>query len=349
MPDMSEKYNRRDFIKLMGGGLAFLTLPKISRTGSPLQSGVNLGRVTAESISVYQEASDKSRILFQHFRNDILNIYYSVNSEDGPAYNPLWHRVWGGYVHSAYVQNVRNQLNPLQKTFPKSGQLMEVTVPYSQAYRIRSNGSWEKFYMLYYSSTHWVYDVVQGPDDQPWYKITDGLIASSYYVPAAHLRSVPDEEVTPIHPEVNSKDKHIKISIDFQTLYAYEGDTLVRESLVSTGLPNTSLDPATIPTDTPKGDHSIRNKRPSVHMGDGTLRSDAEAYELPGVPWVSYFEPNTGVAIHGTYWHNNFGVTMSHGCVNMRSEDAKWIYRWCTPFPGETELKNVFHTPVIVS
>ncbi|OQX62000.1 MAG: hypothetical protein B5M51_06740, partial [Anaerolinea sp. 4484_236] len=39
----------------------------------------------------------------------------------------------------------------------------------------------------------------------------------------------------------------------------------------------------------------------------------------------------SGVAIHGTYWHNNFGYPMSHGCINMRNQDAKWLYRWTTP------------------
>ena len=137
------------------------------------------------------------------------------------------------------------------------------------------------------------------------------------------------------HPSARMSARAInasRISLDFQTLKAYEGNTLVKEARVSTGMPSTSLDPDALPTETPNGDHTVRSKKPSVHMGDGTLRSDAEAYELPGVPWVSYFEIN-GYAIHGTYWHNNFGVTMSHGCVNMQSEDAKWIYRWSTPHP----------------
>jgi hypothetical protein len=352
MPIMTEKYNRRDFMKTIGAGFAALAIPSLGLSKNSgnfaLQSPIKLGRVTAETISVYSEASDQSQIRFQRFQDDILNIYNSVVSEAGPAYNPLWHRVWGGYVHSAFVQNVRNQLNPVQKTFPSSGQLMELTVPLSQSYRIRSNGKWEEFYKLYYSSTYWVFDVIEGQDGQPWYEIRDALMTLSYYVPAAHLRPVSNEELSPLSPEVSPRDKHIEISIDFQTLRAYENDTLVREALVSTGLPTTSLDPAAIPTDTPNGDHIIRSKNPSVHMGDGTLRSDAEAYELPGVPWVSYFEIR-GYAIHGTYWHNNFGVTMSHGCVNMRSEDAKWIYRWCTPAPQETSINNVYHTPVIIS
>ncbi|REG10653.1 secreted protein [Pelolinea submarina] len=352
MPDMSQKYNRRDFLKTLGTGMAALALPSFlpdeRGLGALSQSTMQLGRVARDSISVYSEPSDKSSILFQRFQDDVLNIYNSIVSEDGPAYNPLWYRVWGGYVHSAFVQSVRNRLNTVQDTFPDSGQLMELTVPYSDAYRIRSGGKWEVFYRLYYSSTHWVFGVVEGPDGHPWYEIRDGLVTLSYYVPAAHLRMVTDEELAPISPEVSARDKRIEISIDFQTLKAFENGTLVHEALVSTGLPTTSLDPAAIPTDTPNGTHMVRSKRPSVHMGDGTLRSDAEAYELPGVPWVSYFEIH-GYAIHGTYWHNNFGVTMSHGCVNMRSEDAKWVYRWSTPSPQDIDVTTVYHTPVVVT
>jgi lipoprotein-anchoring transpeptidase ErfK/SrfK len=68
-------------------------------------------------------------------------------------------------------------------------------------------------------------------------------------------------------------------------------------------------------------------------MGNGELTSDPEAYELPGVPWVSYFH-KTGVAFHGTYWHDNFGRMMSHGCVNMRPDEAKWLFRWTMPSTG---------------
>jgi lipoprotein-anchoring transpeptidase ErfK/SrfK len=352
MPHMVQKYNRRDFLKKLGGGMAALAVPAFlparRSLGGLAQPTLQLGRVTSDSLSVYSEPSDQSQILFQRFQDDILNIYQSIESEAGPAYNPLWYRVWGGYVHSAFVQSVRNQLNPMQKTFPDAGQLMQLSVPYSQSYRIRSGGKWEEFYRLYYSSTHWVFSVIEGPDGQPWYEIRDGLVTLSYYVPAAHLRPVTDEELAPISPDVSPRDKRIEISIDHQTLQAFEGDTLVYDALVSTGLRSTSLNPDAIPTDTPNGTHMIRSKRPSVHMGDGTLRSDAEAYELPGVPWVSYFEIH-GYAIHGTYWHNNFGVTMSHGCVNMRTEDAKWIYRWSTPTPQEIDVTTVYHTPVVVT
>lgn len=344
MPRVST-ISRREFLKDFGLVLAGLALPKNFSSTSKLTIP-KLGRVTSESLSVYAEPSDKSKIRFQRFRDEILHIYQDIISEDGPGYNPLWHRVWGGYVHSAFVQPVENRLNPIMTKFPSAGQLMEVTVPYSQSYRIRQNGKWEEFYRLYYSSTHWAFETVEGLYGEPFYKVNNKLLNLSYYVRAVHMRAVDNAELMPIHPEVDPKDKHIEISIDFQSLRAFEYGQIIRDMYVSTGLPTINPDPDLLPTDTPKGNHIIRSKRPSVHMGDGTLRSDAEAYELPGVPWVSYFATE-GYAIHGTYWHNNFGVTMSHGCVNMRSEDAKWIYRWCSPYPLENEL-NAYKTKVLI-
>lgn len=344
---MSKLINRREFIKNSGLGMAVISAV------NPFQTNIkfkipHLGRVTTSSLSVYSQATDKSSILFQRVRDDILKIYGDVISDDGPGYNPLWHRVWGGYVHSGFVQKVRNRLNPIKKDFPSSGQWMEVTVPFSQAFRIRSNKQWEPFYRLYYSSLHSVSEVVEGPEGEAYYKVNNPLLTLSYYVRAIHLRAIEEDEFTPIHPEINPRDKRIEINLDFQKLLAFENNNPVKEFLVSTGRPNKNLDPDMIPTETPRGNHIIRNKRPSIHMGVGdavTLRSDGD---YPGVPWVSYFEPTTGVAIHGTYWHNNYGMTMSAGCINMLSEDAKWIYRWSTAGINDASVNTTFHTPVLV-
>jgi len=335
--------SRRDFIKILGIGTISSLIPNKK---NPTFVNIGLGRVTTDTLSVHQTASDKSQILFQHLRDDILNLYEEVVSESGPAYNPLWYRIWGGYIHSAFIQKVAYRLNPVSE-IPQQGALAEVTVPISQAYLLRSNGKWERFYTLFYSSTHWVFSVREGRDGQPWYEIRDGLVTLSYYVPATHLHIIEESEISPISSNVDPSLKKILISIDTQTLTAYEGSQIVKQAKVSTGLPHLNPDPSLIPTDTPRGKFRIYAKRPSVHMGDGTIRTDAEAYELPGVPWVSYFEGATGVAIHGTYWHNNFGLTMSHGCVNMHSEDAKWIYRWCTTFKDPSGVN--YTTPVVVS
>jgi len=73
---------------------------------------------------------------------------------------------------------------------------------------------------------------------------------------------------------------------------------------------------------------------PSKHMGSVAGGEEVEengGFSLPGVPWTSFFRDPGGYALHGTYWHNNFGLQMSHGCVNMRNEDALWLFRWTTP------------------
>ena len=340
---MDKKITRREFVKLLGmGSIGLVINPLRSNKNYPI---TEFGRVTAESISVYEKPSDKSRIISQRYRDNILNIYREVDSEFGPAYNPIWFRVWGGYVHSGFVQKVQYRLNPIIDSFSNQGQYAEVTVPFSQSYQLHAKGDWEKLYVLYYSSVHPIFSVRKGPDGQDWYEIRDSLVTLSYYISAVHMHVIDENELTPLSPNISPELKKIEISIDKQQLTAFEDSKVVKQVIVSTGRPYLNVDPTLIPTDTPKGEFHIQAKRPAVHMGDGTIRSDAEAYELPGVPWVSYFESGTGVAIHGTYWHNNFGVTMSHGCVNMRSEDAKWVYRWTTPPPN---APVTYRTPVEV-
>jgi hypothetical protein len=340
---MDKKISRREFVKLLGMGSIGLAInPQRFTQNFPI---TEFGRVTAESISVYEKPSDKSGIVSQRYRDSIINIYREVDSEFGPAYNPIWFRVWGGYVHSGYVQKVQYHLNPIIDSFPKQTQYAEVTVPFSQSYQLHARGDWEKLYMLYFSSVHPIFSVREGPDGQPWYEIRDSLVTLSYYIPAVHMHIIDPNELTPLSPNLAAELKRIEISIDMQQLTAFEDSKIVKQVKVSTGRPYLNPDPNLIPTDTPKGEFHIQAKRPSVHMGDGTIRSDVEAYELPGVPWVSYFESSTGVAIHGTYWHNNYGVTMSHGCVNMRSEDAKWVYRWTLPQPN---TPVTYRTPVLV-
>lgn len=104
--------------------------------------------------------------------------------------------------------------------------------------------------------------------------------------------------------------RYIDVNLSEQTLYAFDGFTLVNQFLVSTG---TSSHP------TPTGEYSVYGKsRVTTMSGDG--------YSLPGVEWVSWWSGD--YSIHGTYWHNNFGHPMSHGCVNASNGDAEWLYNW---------------------
>ncbi len=104
----------------------------------------------------------------------------------------------------------------------------------------------------------------------------------------------------------------IDVDLASQTVRAYEGSTLLKTFLVSTGT-------ASYPTVT--GQYPIWTK----------LRYDdmkGPGYYLKDVPYVMYFYK--GYGLHGTYWHHNFGTPMSHGCVNLRTEDAAWLYNWAS-------------------
>lgn len=104
--------------------------------------------------------------------------------------------------------------------------------------------------------------------------------------------------------------KYIDVNISEQRLYAFEGDHQVNSFLISSGLWSHP---------TPLGQFYIYDKSRVTRMRGAD-------YDLPGVEWVSWWSGD--YSIHGTYWHNNFGHRMSHGCINASNEDAQWIYNW---------------------
>ena len=100
--------------------------------------------------------------------------------------------------------------------------------------------------------------------------------------------------------------KRVEVSLAHQELRAFEHDRLVMRTRIASGIPSDKPGDNGIPTKTPQGRFYVDKKMPLRHMGDGNLTASLDAYELPGVPWVSFFH-FTGVAFHGTYWHNDFG------------------------------------------
>lgn len=350
------KLSRRDFLKL--GGLAWASLafdnlkaselsledptfsPVFAREGERDEG--EIARVTINEIDLYARPRDDSSIVGKRYRDQIVHIYEEVISDDGPAYNPLWYRVWGGYLHSAYLQKLDIRHNPALNRIPESGQLAEVTVPFTIAYQYspwEGWHPWEGANRLYHSTTHWITDIDEGPDGEAWYQLTSEIDANlKYFVPTAHLRPVTDDELKPISPEIPAEKKRIEVSIAHQTLKAFEDDELVLSTTISSGIPSRRVSSNDLPTATPVGSHRIYSKMPNKHMGRVSGNPDAEGgFSLPGVPWTSFFKHPGGYAFHGTYWHNNFGIQMSHGCINMRNEEAKWLFCWTSP---------VFETPI---
>ena len=124
--------------------------------------------------------------------------------------------------------------------------------------------------------------------------------ATAYAVPAPHFTN-----------DKLGAGKQIEVDLTKQRLYAWEDGLLAATYLVSTG---TKAYP-TIP-----GNYKILRKVPIMdYIGPG--------YNLPNTHWNSQFSAR-GDFLHEAWWHKKFGQPMSHGCVNMRLSDAKFIYDW---------------------
>jgi len=147
------------------------------------------------------------------------------------------------------------------------------------------------------------------------------------HVPNVSLRE--NENTNPVLGASTSQgEKHIYVNLATQTLSAYEGEKLFIQTLISSGLWGK----------TPKGDFTIWSKFRATRMSGG---SGADYYDLPNVPYVMFFSNSevpgsSGFSLHGTYWHNNFGHAMSHGCVNMKTTDVAKLYEWADgPIDGK--------------
>ncbi len=336
MPD--GELNRREFLNF---GLLTAGASGVAAFRDRLPPGeapplYGYGRIAWDWLPVRKKPSFYSDEIGRRYLDQVIPLIRRVEGPDGPSYNPHWYRIVKGFIFSGYIQVVETRYQTPAASIPENGSLAEVTVPYTDSLRFFRDSGWHFLYRLYYRSTHWVTSVEEGPDGTPWYAILSDRHGQTYYAPAKHLRLISSDELAPISPDVPPEEKHIKISIDHQKLTAYEGDRVVLETKVATGMENSGTPSNGIPTDTPLGGFRIARKMPSRHMGDGDLVSNLTNYEIPGVPWVCYFV-STGVALHGAYWHNNFGRRMSHGCVNMSPDDAKWIYRWTVPVAGDRD------------
>lgn len=127
----------------------------------------------------------------------------------------------------------------------------------------------------------------------------------------------------------HDSEKRIEVDLTNQMVYAYEGDIRVMEFLISSGKWGR----------TPTGEFTIQYKVRSQTMKGGS-KELGTYYYLPNVQFVQFFGNSEipwwrGFSFHGTYWHENFGTPMSHGCINMRNEDAQKLYEWAGPKMGD--------------
>jgi hypothetical protein len=319
--------DRREFLQLFGLSAFGLLLPNRflkSENPSDLVFSDLFGRVTMNGHKLYAEPDLAAEVLEIMAMDDIHRITGATIGGDVTMPNRIWYELDGtGFAHSGRVQPVRKQLNPVDTIIPEDGCLGEVTMPSVNAYSSLKSDR-QILYKFYYAATFWILDRIVDSQDTVWYELLDDRYYRVFYVPAYYVRLVPDSELTALSPDVRSDDKMIIVDLATQMLTAYEGDKVAFMSRISSGVRLSEGGFAT-----PKGYYRTTRKRPCRHMAN-PANAYGSGFDLPGVPWVSYFTSN-GVALHGAYWHNNFGVPSSHGCVNMTPQAAKWIYRWTMP------------------
>lgn len=324
--------SRRDFLKVSGLGLLGIAM----LPGRPLDSffqdpfETQQGRVTARLIWTYDRPSFQGGRVKIYWRDTVLPVInVTVNEDDPEAYNRVWYQIAESeFAYSGNLQPVRTLLNAASLSIPPAGALAEVSVPYTDAHERAETGS-RVAYRMYYETVHWVEGAVSSPDGSVWYQVLDDKWNKLYYAPAAHLRLLPGEELAAISPEVPETERKIVVKLDDQLIFAYQGGAPVFASRVASGA---ILRTGTYTT--PTGSFMTYHKRPTRHMAAGDLT--ANGFDLPGVPWVMYLT-ESGISIHGTFWHNDFGRPRSHGCINVTPAAAKWFFRWTAPAvnPGE--------------
>lgn len=254
--------------------------------------------------------------------------------------NRRWIETPDGYLPAPLVQPVLNQPNEVQQTLPlgasgERGFWAEVTVPFAPFYLVNPNPASPHLketpadrYRVYYSQVYWIDDVRQNSLGTWLYRVREkhGSYGDVFWSPAEAFRPLSAEDVSPIRPEVT--DKLVVIDLTKQTLSCLENGTEVHFCRISSGAKFDASGNAVDKWSTPVGtNHVINRKFISLHMAGG---SAASGYELMAIAWTSIFASG-GVAIHSTYWHNNYGEPMSHGCVNAMPEDARFVWRWSLP------------------
>src|SRR4030042_5765194 len=291
---MPSELTRRDFLKLCGiaaAGFGFRDFPPGGDPASKRPPSFTLGR-TVYSLRYYEQPSYSSKELGYYVTDSVVNIYEEGEGNPKPTHNPIWLRTDKGWLQSAYVQPVDEKLNEPVLEIPNGGMLAEVTVPYTQSWFISDKGG-KRGRRYYFGSTYWVVLAFFGVNRVIWYQVLDDRDNKIYLVQAEHLRPVTLEELTQLSP--NIEDKRIEVDLSRQRVIAYENGQPVFTARTATGY---------FQGDTPIGEFRVERKQPSRHMSSNLEGND---FDLPGVPWVCYISW-TGVSLHGTYWHNNYGT-----------------------------------------
>ncbi|MCD4752206.1 MAG: L,D-transpeptidase [Anaerolineaceae bacterium] len=349
------KFTRRDFLQLslMGvGAVAMTPFKSWDHLSTEWSDAERLGRVCVGKLDIRLKPSINSQsvgILYE----DMIVVWLRevIGEAPGLALGRRWVQIPEGYVYAPSIQPVEYHPNEPVQVLPETnigrGFWAEVTVPYVDLALANppARAPWLKaaiFPRLYYSQVMWVDDIRINAAGITQYRVNEkyGTYGDIFWAEAEGFRVITEADIAPIHPEAG--EKMIQIDLNHQVLSCFEGSSEVYFCRISSGAKYDAWGEEVEEWATPTGSHYIWRKLVSIHMAGGTVSG---GYDLPGIPWTCLFIGD-GVAIHSTFWHNNYGTPRSHGCINARPEDAKWIFRWTSPVvsldPGDITVNQMF-------
>ena len=354
--------SRRDFLKLAALGAGAIAFRPFAKQDLPeFPQADHLGRVTVGKVDVFVRPDANSQIIGALYEDNVVPwIRESVGIMPGRI-NQRWVETPYGYIWGGNLQPVYNQPNVAMDTLPFTslgqGMWVEVTIPYVDLILDNppSRAPWLQFResiglpaRFVYSQIVWVDQIRTDEAGKIWYRLNEKYGSGDlFWGPAEAFRPLTSYEISPINPL--AEEKRIVVNIDYQTLACFEGKNEVHFARISSGALYDAWGNRVNVWETPIGEFPIWRKAISLPLSGG---SASAGWSLPAVGWVSLFV-GSGVAIHSTYWHNNYGEPSSRGCVNASPEDAKWLFRWSQPDvtydPGDVTVEMPGGTKIYVT
>ena len=337
-------WNNRGNIPVTAPALTLADFPKADLLGRNCTTDTSLE--WGGTIPIMMQPDVSSKKVRDAHADEVFAWQREVSAESINLNNPnqRWVETPEGYIWSPYLQPCKNLPNTPLTVLPSgaNGFWAEVTVPYVDLILdnpapvsgwMRDHVAYNRPARLYYSQVMWMDQVRTSDSGTIQYHVNEryGNPGDLFWADGAAFRPLTQDDVSPINPDVDPATKKVVVNLNYQTLSCMEGDKEVYFCRVSTGMQGDS---------TPLGEHSVFWKLISVRM---TATATGASYDLPGMSWTTFFAQN-GVAIHAATSHNDFGAVRSHGCVNCRPEDAKWVFRWSQPNvplePGQVTWQN---------
>ncbi|MBI3161780.1 MAG: L,D-transpeptidase [Chloroflexi bacterium] len=358
---MNRSFSRRDFFKVAGVGLGALAFNPLKLDGyyEKLYAPKRLPQFPASEI--IGRLTDDTDVRSRPTPLDASGLDTSLGVLGADTLIPWGREVIGnvpglvnqkyletsqGYIWSSRVQPTRNLPNTPVAAMPQgqAGFWVEVTVPYIDLTLEGVAASpWMQDHIVYnfpprvyYGQVIWIDQIRQnnGFTEYRWNEDASGhgygygAYGEFFWFDGAGAKILTEADVAPISPDVDPALKKIVANVTYQTLSCFEGGNEVYFCRMASGQAFDATGAKSDALATPVGDLHTHWKIISKNMTAGNSQA---GYSTPAVPWSTFIHGD-GVAIHGAFWHNDFGERRSHGCINVRPEDAKWIFRWTTPY-----------------